>query len=280
MADVHHLTNGLIPSVAYGLSVLGSSLGLVCTARRRTAPTAHRRFWWLVLAAWAIGGTGIWSMHFMAMLGFTVTDTMISYDLPVTVLSALVAVVAVGLGIYIVGVGRPNPARIVAGGLFTGFGVVGMHYLGMSAMRLDGEVSYDAGLVAASVVIAVVASSVALWFTVMLSRPFAIAGASLVMGVAVCGMHYTGMVAMSVRLTEPGQVRSGVDLAGVLVPIAVLALLVIIGLVVAIGTTPTPEEAAARDYLDQVRTGRVEAVVGTQRGTVSRGGAFTPPGGN
>ena len=78
VADVHHFSYGLLtPTVAYILSILGSLLGLLCTARARTARNNKQRSWWLVLAAFAIGGTGIWSMHFMAMLGFTVTGTRI-----------------------------------------------------------------------------------------------------------------------------------------------------------------------------------------------------------
>ncbi|MEV4410505.1 MHYT domain-containing protein [Catellatospora sp. NPDC049609] len=281
MADVQHFTHGLVtPGVAYALSILGSTLGLICTARMRTAVTGKQRFWWLVLAAWALGGTAIWAMHFMAMLGFSVTGTQIRYDIARTALSALVAIVVVGLGLYIVGFGRPHVGRIVTGGVFTGVGVAGMHYLGMFAMRLDGEVSYDTGLVAASVVIAVVAATVALWFTVVLKRPLAIAGAALLMGVAVCGMHYTGMAAMSVLLTEPSLAVGGTSAANLLVPIGVLVLLVIGGLVFAIGAAPTAEDLAAREYLDRVQAAREEAAIGAQRGTVRRPTAFTPRGGS
>lgn len=279
MADVHHFTYGLItPGVAYVLSILGSSLGLICTARLRTAPTGKQRFWWLVLAAAALGGTGIWAMHFMAMLGFTVSGAMIRYDIPRTALSALVAIVVVGIGIYIAGFGRTSPGRIIAGGVFAGLGVAGMHYLGMFAMHLDGVVEYDTGLVAASLVIAVVAASVALWFTVVLSRPLAIAGAALLMGVAVCGMHYTGMAAMSVRLTGPSLQVQGASAANLLVPIGVLVILVIGGLVFSIGATPTKEDLDARAYLDRVQAAREEAAIGAQRGTVRRPTAFTPRG--
>ncbi len=281
MADVHHFTHGLVtPGVAYALSILGSTLGLICTARMRTATTGKQRFWWLVLAAWALGGTAIWAMHFMAMLGFSVMGTQIRYDITRTALSALVAIVVVGIGLYIVGFGRTNVGRIIAGGVFAGVGVAGMHYLGMFAMRLDGEVSYDTGLVAASVIIAVVAASVALWFTVVLTRPLAIAGAALVMGVAVCGMHYTGMAAMSVRLTEPTLAVGGTSAANLLVPIGVLVLLVIGGLVFAIGAAPTAEDLAAREYLDKVQAAREQAAIAAQRSTVRRPTAFTPRGGN
>ncbi len=72
---VDHFSYGwLTPGLAYFLSVLGSLLGLVCTVRARAMIDNARRARWLVLAAWAIGGTGIWVMHFMAMIGFSVPD--------------------------------------------------------------------------------------------------------------------------------------------------------------------------------------------------------------
>ncbi|GAA1419656.1 MHYT domain-containing protein [Catellatospora coxensis] len=280
MADVHHFTNGIVtPGVAYTLSVLGSVLCLVCTARMRTSGMAGQRFWWLVLAAAALGGTGIWAMHFMAMLGFAVTGAPIRYDIGRTVLSALVAIVTVGLGLRTVGYGPARLSRIILGGLLTGVGVAGMHYLGMFAMRLDGVISYDPGLVAASVLIAATAASVAFWFTVVLRRPVAIAGAALLMGVAVCSMHYTGMAAMSVRLTDPTHTMGGASATSLLVPICVLVLLVVGGLVYAIGATPTAEDVSAREYLDQVRLAREQAALAAEqaksrRAVSDRAGGF------
>ncbi len=276
MADVHHFTYGLItPGVAYVLSILGSLLGLICTARARTARTTGQRAWWLVLAAWAIGGTGIWSMHFMAMLGFTVTGARIRYDVLTTLASAVIAVVVVAVGLFIAGFGNRGPVRIVLGGLFAGVGVAAMHYTGMYAMRLDGNVHYDPGLVAASVVIAVVAATVALWFTVTLQRRSAIFVAALIMGVAVCGMHYTGMAAMSVRIGHPSLSNDGASAATLLVPIALLLLLVIGGLVFAIGAAPTEEDFAAREYLASVQAKRDQAAAATRASTNLRHGPAT-----
>ncbi|MFK3985590.1 MHYT domain-containing protein [Micromonospora sp. NPDC050397] len=129
---------------------------------------------WLVLAAWAIGGTAIWTMHFMAMLGFSVAGTAIRYDVPITVASAVLAIVTVG-----VGMGRPSSLKILAGGLFTGLGVAAMHYVGMGAMRLNGDVGYEHGRAIGSVVIAVVAATVALWLAVTVKGPLAIVGSAL-----------------------------------------------------------------------------------------------------
>ena len=103
MAEVHHFDYGWItPIMAYCLSVLGSLLGLICTSRARRLSTARERSSWLVLAAVSIGGTGIWVMHFMAMIGFGVVGSEIRYDIAITALSVVVAVAVVGLGLFIV----------------------------------------------------------------------------------------------------------------------------------------------------------------------------------
>lgn len=198
------------------------------------------------------------------MLGFTVPGVRIRYDVLTTLVSAVIAVAVVAVGLFIAGFGKRGPVRIVLGGLFAGLGVAGMHYTGMYAMRMDGVVSYDPGLVGASIVIAVVAATVALWFTVTLQRRLAIAVAALIMGVAVCGMHYTGMAAMSVRLGAPSFSSDGASAATLLVPIAVLVLLVIGALIFAIGAAPTEEDFAARDYLASVQAKRDQATRQTE----------------
>jgi NO-binding membrane sensor protein with MHYT domain len=251
MGQIDQFTYGLItPGLAYTLSFLGSLLGLICTTRVRHAPTLAGRAGWLILAAWAIGGTGIWVMHFMAMLGFGVSGMDIRYDVPLTVASAIIAIVVVGIGLFIVGLGRPHPAKILLGGVFTGVGVAAMHYTGMAAMRLPGTVGYDKRLVAASVVIAVVAATVALWFTTVLRRTSVIIGAALVMGVAVCGMHYTGMLAVSVHAHPDGSEPHGTSAAILLVPIVLLVIFVVIGLIYSVLAAPTEEDRAAAASVD------------------------------
>ena len=251
VADLHHFSYGLLtPGVAYALSVLGSLLGLTCTSRARAARSRRQRAWWLLLAAWAIGGTGIWSMHFMAMLGFTVTGARIRYDVPLTLVSAVTAIVVVGIGLTVARHGGRGPARIVLGGLFTGTGVAAMHYTGMGAMRLDGVIAYDPALVVISVVVAVVAATVALWFTVTLHRPRMIFAAALVMGVAVTGMHYTGMAAVSVRVTGPSLSLTGASAISLLVPIVLMVILVVGGLIYALGAAPSEADLAGRAYLE------------------------------
>ncbi|WP_410809303.1 MHYT domain-containing protein [Micromonospora sp. 067-2] len=257
MAEINHFEYGWItPALSYALSVLGSVLGLICAGRIRTAGTGGQRAWWGLLAAWALGGTAIWAMHFMAMLGFAVQNTRIRYDVPLTVASTVIAVVAVGIGLAIVGTGRLSPVRLVAGGIFTGAGVAAMHYTGMAAMRLNGSLGYDATRVVLSVVIAIVASTVALWLAMTVRRPLAIFGSALVMGVAVNGMHFTGMSALSVHRHElRGEVTdaTGAGISTLLVPIVLAVIFGVVGLLYALLAAPTDDDRAGAAYLDARR---------------------------
>jgi NO-binding membrane sensor protein with MHYT domain len=266
MAQIHHFMYGWVtPVLAYAMSVLGSLLGLTCAVRVREAPTPGRRAWWLILAAWAIGGTGIWVMHFTAMIGFAVDNSQIRYDVPVTAASAAVAIVVVGIGLFIVGLGRPTALKIMIGGLITGLGVNAMHYMGMAAMRMDGTVHYDRTLVGASIAIAVVAATVALWLAVTVRGAVAIVASALVMGVAVNGMHFTGMAAMSVTPHATGELH-GATAPTLLVPIVVGVIFVMIGLAYAVLAAPTAEDRAAAEYLRARRADRENAAaVGAAR---------------
>ncbi|MFE7104836.1 MHYT domain-containing protein [Streptomyces sp. NPDC057575] len=186
------------PVAAFLMACLGAALGLRCTNRSlRTERTFKAG--WLALGATSIG-SGIWTMHFIAMMGFSVEGVAIGYDMPITFASLAVAVGMVGVGIFIVGYRGATGMALVTGGTITGLGVATMHYLGMAGMRLDGQFEYDTVTVALSVVIAVVAATTALWAAVSVHGFLPSLGASVVMGVAVSGMHYTGMAALSVHL--------------------------------------------------------------------------------
>ncbi|WP_406328107.1 MHYT domain-containing protein [Streptomyces sp. NBC_00203] len=220
MGHLDHAAFGwLTPVLSYAMACIGAALGLRCTVRALGATGRSRRNW-LLTAASAIG-TGIWTMHFVAMLGFSVSGTEMRYNVPLTILSLLVAMVVVGAGVFAVGYGRDRGRALVLGGLTTGLGVASMHYLGMAALRLHGQVHYDPGLVGLSVVIAVVAATAALWAALNIKSPVAVAIASLVMGGAVSSMHYTGMIAVSVRVTPSGEALPGATAMQFIFPLAV-----------------------------------------------------------
>ncbi|MXM63033.1 hypothetical protein GR925_06130 [Streptomyces sp. HUCO-GS316] len=223
---------GLVtPLVAYLMACLGGALGLRCTTRSMLVARSWRPGW-LALGSAAIG-SGIWTMHFIAMMGFTVKEAPIHYEKTTTYASLGVAIVMVGVGIFIVGYKGAKGTALFTGGTITGLGIASMHYLGMAGMRLNGKLEYNTFTVAASVVIAVVAATAALWAAGQVRGFLWSVGASLVMGLAVTGMHYTGMAALTVHLhgtTAPG---SG-DSAGLLGPMLIgpLVFLLLAGVVV------------------------------------------------
>lgn len=187
--------NDLLIVLSYLIAVFGSYTALQLT--RRIGGTGSRVQWsWLAAAAFAMGGGAIWSMHFIGMLAMEM-NMVVTYDIPKTVISLLAAIVLTALGLYIVasGSGKLSWARLVLGGTVMGAGIVVMHYLGMYAMRMRATFEWDNPLVALSIVIAVVASIAALWLAFNMRRMAQMIGSALVMGVAVCGMHYTGMAA-------------------------------------------------------------------------------------
>ena len=225
---------------AYFASCLGCVLGLSAMSRARSAAGGMQKRW-LLLGAFAIGGTGIWAMHFIAMLGFSVPDWQLTYNVPITVASLLVAIVVVGAGLAIAVRGRGGYRPLLAGGAITGVGVAVMHYVGMSAMNMPDSVDYSPLLVLASVVIAVAAATVALWFAMNVRGIPATIGAGMVMAVAVCGMHYTGMAAMSMRAASPPH-REGMTSGQLLMPLLVgIGLSTLVMLFIA-GLGPTEKE--------------------------------------
>lgn len=208
------------PILSYLMACVGAALGLRCMVRAQAA-TGRRRLRWLASASVAIG-TGIWTMHFIAMLGFSVTGTAVRYDSVLTVVSLFVSIGVVGIGVLAVGYGRSRRRSVVLGGLITGVGVAAMHYIGMNAMRVNGTVHYDARMVALSVVIAIVAATAALQAALTVTSPVAAVGASLIMGVAVTAMHYTGMAAARIDVVASGTAPLGTSGTDFIVPMTVM----------------------------------------------------------
>jgi NO-binding membrane sensor protein with MHYT domain len=199
------------PVLSYAMACVGSALGLRCTVRALDASGRSKRNWLLTAAASI--GAGIWTMHFIAMLGFAVTGTEIRYSVSLTLLSLVIPILFTWAGMLIVGYGRSRTVSLSLGGTVTGFGVVAMHYTGMAAMRLNASLNYNLGTVALSVLIAVAAATAALWAGLTIRGPVAAIGASMIMGVAVTAMHYTGMraaeVSVAAQTVASGRVPSG-----------------------------------------------------------------------
>ncbi|MGW1284439.1 MHYT domain-containing protein [Streptomyces sp. NPDC002586] len=220
------------PLVAYLMACLGGALGLRCTTRSLLVTHSWRPAW-LALGSAAIG-SGIWTMHFVAMMGFAIKEAPIHYDKPITYASLGLAIVMVGVGIFIVGYRGATGTALFTGGTITGLGVASMHYLGMAGVRFHGYFTYNTFTVAASVVIAVVAATAALWAAGRVRGFIWSVGASLVMGLAVSGMHYMGMAALGVHLDGMHHAAGGAPEPSVLAPMLIgpLAFLLLAGIVV------------------------------------------------
>ena len=181
------------------VAILASYTALDLTGRIATAKGRAAAVW---TAGGALAmGTGVWSMHFVGMLALSLPVDL-GYDLPLTALSLLIAVLSSGFALWLVSQPHLPWLQLAFGALIMGGGIASMHYTGMAALRMLPGIDYDPSLFMASLLIAVVASAAALWIAFRLRRqtPYVrqVRGlAAVVMGLAIVGMHYTGMAAAS-----------------------------------------------------------------------------------
>ncbi len=154
---------------------------------------------WLAGGAIAMG-TGIWSSHFIGMLALSMPIPL-SYGLTATIGSLVLAIATSGFALKLASNLTSGQMRLASGALVMGAGICAMHYVGMTAVQVVPMIQYEPGLVAASAAIAIAASYAALWLFTHLGtqdtwrmRATRI-GAAFIMGLAISGMHYTGMAA-------------------------------------------------------------------------------------
>jgi diguanylate cyclase (GGDEF)-like protein len=168
--------------------------------------------------AWLAGGAaamgiGIWSMHFIGMLAFSL-PTPLGYDFATTGYSLVIAMLLSYSVLYVVTQTKLTIFRLATGGTLMGFGISGMHYTGMAAMEMEPPIHYDPVLFVASIVIAIAAANAALLIAQTLSdanQGHLVAkrvGAAFLMGIAITGMHYTGMAAAHF---PPGSISSAAN---------------------------------------------------------------------
>ena len=191
MAEMHHhaaFHDPVLVALSILIAALASYTALDLATRMRAASGRARRSW-LVAAAIAMGG-GIWSMHFVGMLAFSLPGIEISYDPFLTLLSLVIPIVVAAAAFAVVG---RRPQALLASGFAMGLGISGMHYTGMAAMRMAAIIEYDSRWVVLSILIAISASVVALWLAFRNTNAVQRLFAGLVMGLAVSGMHYAAM---------------------------------------------------------------------------------------
>ena len=228
--------NPLLVLLSLFVAILASYTALDMAGRVVTAQ-GRAALWWLTGGASAMG-LGIWSMHFVGMLAFSLPIP-IGYDVGITLASLAIGIAASAFALWLVSRNELPWPRLAGGALLMGFGVAGMHYTGMAALRMSPGIQYDPVRFALSIVIAVLASGVALWIAFRLRRQShrvraLRAGSAVVMGVAIVGMHYTGMSAAAFPFGSVcGAARAGASaewlaLVIIIVTLAVLAIALII----------------------------------------------------
>jgi NO-binding membrane sensor protein with MHYT domain/two-component sensor histidine kinase len=174
------------------------------------------RYW---LAGGAISmGTGIWSMHFIGMLAYRLPIPL-SYDAGLTLLSLAIAILAAGFALYWTSRATLNWHSLPVGALLTGLGIASMHYVGMAAMRMEPPIRHEPWLFSFSLLIAVAASAVAVWYIsrmrldTITSASWRKTGRALIMGSAFSAMHYAAMAAAdiapdSVSMASPQNINA------------------------------------------------------------------------
>jgi NO-binding membrane sensor protein with MHYT domain len=214
---------------------------------------------WLVAAAITMGG-GIWSMHFIGMLAFVMPIPM-SYDTGLTALSLLVAILVTGGGFYVIARRSASPLHLALGGIFMGLGIAAMHYTGMAAMRGHADLSYDRLFVALSLVIAIGAATAALWLSFRTTDPWQKLAAAVVMGLAISGMHYTGMHAAIFTADDPlhaTQVHASLDQTSLALAIAGITFVILaFASIASVAEQRRAEEALRQARADLARVNRV-----------------------
>jgi PAS domain S-box-containing protein len=225
---------------------------------------------WLAGGALAMGA-GVWAMHFVGMLAYRLPIP-VQYELRTTLASMAVAIATSGFALFIITRHRFSVSRRLIGGAVMGTGIGIMHYMGMAAMRMDAQLMYYAGPFVLSVVNAAVCSTIALWFVsrrthTETSRKIL---AAAVMGVAIAGMHYTGMYA-TVCVASGQGFATGAALDPKLMALAITVItLLIMGMALAVSLQSqlmtqalSEQNLALTDEIEQRR--RVEAELAHHR---------------
>lgn len=187
---MHTTYNLALVGLSILIAIAGSFTALDLASRNRVTHGWARRGW-LAAAAACMGGS-IWAMHFIGMLAFGMPGMEIRYDLGMTLWSFVVPIAVTAISFFAVGA-RSDNVTLGVGGLFMGLGIGAMHYMGMAAMTMHAEMSYDPAWVALSFGIAIGASTIALWLSDKGARPMLQGISAIAMGFAIAGMHYAAM---------------------------------------------------------------------------------------
>jgi PAS domain S-box-containing protein len=221
----------VVSSILIAMIASFTALGL---ADRVRATAGRPRYLWLAATASALGG-GIWSMHFVAMLAFSMPGMLVSYAVGPTLLSLAIAIAFTAAGFASYDWKTGSPRRTMLAGLLIGCGVASMHYLGMAAMRMPATLTYNLAWVAISVAIAIVAATAAVWLAGRdQARGYRVAAAVL-MGFAIAGMHYAGMYGAVFKSAPSVDVGTGLASLGQTFLAVIISLITLFVMLVGLG---------------------------------------------
>lgn len=228
---IHGTYDTLLVVLSYMIAVAASYSALDLAGRVSISKGRHRILW-LLFGALSMG-LGIWSMHFVGMLALTLPINVL-YDMELVLLSVLFAIIVSGIALLTVSRDKLGFKELLTAGILMAIGICSMHYTGMAAMII--KIKYDMALVILSVIIAGTASIAALWLLFYFRKDqsrfafFYKLGSSLIMGAAIAGMHYTGMLAAQFQPIEGGDFGNGFNIeTGSLAYIIVVATFVLLG---------------------------------------------------
>ena len=191
---MHLSHNPWLVALSLLVAIQGAYVGLSLAVQIGRAEGYRRR--WLLAGSSLSLGVAIWSMHFVGMLAANLPFP-VDYLVFPTLLSFLVCVLVVGIGVFSATVGPLTGFRLAASAIFMGLGIVSMHYIGMVALHASAHMVHAPLFVAASVVIAIAASGLALRLAAGSGKPPLFLSATA-LGIAISGMHYTAMAGMTI----------------------------------------------------------------------------------
>lgn len=227
--------DAILVILSFTIAVIASYTALDLAARVTPASSRRSRLAWILGGAISMG-SGIWSMHFIAMLAFRLPIP-VNYDVPLTLLSWVVAIVASGFALLLSSRPKLNSSVMLVGSVVMGLAIASMHYLGMAAVRVPVAMHYQLHLVVLSVAIAIGASGAALWmafrfrYSSTVSFDWLKLGSAFIMGTGISGMHYTGMWATCfVQKVNSERIEiEGVDNSWLAIEVGIGTLIILIG---------------------------------------------------
>jgi PAS domain S-box-containing protein len=190
-------------------AIYASCIAFQAAAQSRSTPNENRKQLTLLAGSLALGG-GVWSMHFIGMMAFDLS-MQVNYDPMLTLLSMIPIIAASRLALGLMAKNEVSTGPLLIGGTLVGAGIGAMHYIGMAAMQMEAMLRYDLMVFAVSVLVAVALSVISLWFRFGLnqfsSRVYSTMQLNIIsgtiMGVAISGMHYTGMASARFQMQNP-----------------------------------------------------------------------------